>query len=580
MQHDARRRVFSLLGQVWSLAAPYWRSEERWRAGGLMAAIIALTLGLVYILVLITDWNRVFYNALETKDFAAFQELLLRFCGLVTIYIAGAVAKLYLTQALEINWRTWLTRRYVGAWLANRAYYRLELQSRETTDNPDQRIADDLRLFTAGALGLSLGLFSSVVTLVSFVAVLWSISGPLAVTLGQTEVVIPGYMVWVAIGYALVGSLLTHWVGRRLVGLNFRQERYEADFRFGLVRLRENAEGVALYGGEEVERLSLLGRFDRIRGNWRALMRATVRLTTFTVGYNQIAIIFPILVAAPQYFTGAITLGGLMQISSAFGRVQDALSWFVNSYDGLANWTASVNRLVAFNAALDRAAAPASTGERIAVAPDGAPGLRAEAVDLALPTGRVILAGVRLDIAPGDRVLLQGPSGSGKSTLFRAIAGIWPFGRGAIRVPEGARTLFLPQQPYIPILSLREAVSYPAPGGAFDDGAIREALVAAGLAAFVFRLDETQNWSMQLSGGEQQRLAVARALLHRPDWLFLDEATSALDQAAEDQLHEELRLRLPMTTVVSIAHHQAAAGRYDRVVELAAGRALPELVTA
>ena len=321
MKHDARRRVISLLGQVWSLAAPYWRSEERWRAGGLLAAIIALTLGLVYILVLITDWNRLFYNALEAKDFAAFQELLLRFCGLVTIYIAGAVAKLYLTQSLEINWRTWLTRRYVGDWLADRAYYRLELQGRETTDNPDQRIADDLRLFTAGALGLSLGLFSSVVTLVSFVAVLWSISGALTVPLGQTEIVIPGYMVWAAIGYAVIGSLLTHLVGRRLVGLNFQQERYEADFRFGLVRLRENAEGVALYRGEEAERLSLLGRFDRIRGNWRQLMRASVRLATFTTGYNQIAIIFPILVAAPQYFAGAITLGGLMQISSAFGRV-------------------------------------------------------------------------------------------------------------------------------------------------------------------------------------------------------------------------------------------------------------------
>jgi putative ATP-binding cassette transporter len=410
--------------------------------------------------------------------------------------------------------------------------------------------------------------------------VLWSISGALTVPLGQTEIVIPGYMVWAAVGYALVGSLLTHWVGRRLVGLNFQQERYEADFRFGLVRLREHAEGVALYGGEEAERLSLLGRFDRIRGNWRQLMRYTVRLTTFTVGYNQIAIIFPILVAAPQYFAGAITLGGLMQISSAFGRVQDALSWFVNSYDGLAPWKASVDRLVAFNAALDRAGTTATGNDRIAVAANGASGLRADAIDLALPSGRILLAGVSLDIAPGDRVLLQGPSGSGKSTLFRAMAGIWPFGRGTIHVPADARTLFLPQKPYIPLLSLRDAVAYPAPGGSIDDDAVREALIAVGLATFVFRLNETRNWSLELSGGEQQRLAVARALLHRPDWLFLDEATSALDPVAEEELHAALRQRLPHATIVSVAHHPEATGYYDRTIELAADRAQPELVTA
>jgi putative ATP-binding cassette transporter len=580
MRRRSLRAVVPLLRQVGSLAAPYWRSEERWQASGLLAAIIALTLGMVYLLVLLTDWNRSFYNALEDKDFGAFQQLLLQFCGLVIVYIIGAVAKLYLTQLMEINWRTWMTQRYLKKWLDNRAYYRLELQGRETTDNPDQRIADDLRMFTSGALGLSLGLFSSVVTLISFIAVLWAISPPLSFTIGDTPVTIQGYMVWVAILYAVVGTFLAHKVGHRLTGLNFQQERYEADFRFSLVRLRENAEGVALYRGEEFERQNLLSRFSQIRSNYKALMLNNVRLSTFTVGYNQIANIFPILVAAPQYFSGAIPLGGLMQISSAFGRVQDALSWFVNSYDSIANWSASVKRLAAFRDALDRASAAPTDPRRLSLTPHDRPGLSVEAVEVALPNGQVLLANLSLDVSRGDRVLLQGPSGCGKSTLFRAIAGIWPFGAGQIQVPADASVLFLPQKPYLPIASLREVVAYPEATATYNDYAIREALVATGLTQLVDRLDETQNWSMQLSGGEQQRLAFARALLHQPDWLFLDEATSALDPAAEDDLHELLRRRLPATTVVSIAHRDDVAWRYDHTIVVAAGREERALVTA
>jgi vitamin B12/bleomycin/antimicrobial peptide transport system ATP-binding/permease protein len=555
----------SFLAKVWALTFPYWKSEERWQARGLLAAIVGLTLGGVYLLVLLNEWNREFYNALEQKDFDEFTQLLLRFSLLAGVFIVGSVYKIYLTQMLEMRWRAWLTKRFVGAWLDDRVYYRLELRN-NGTDNPDQRIAEDLKFFTQGTLSLSLGLLSSVVTLVSFTLILWTISGPLSFAIGETDITIPGYMVWVAIVYALVGSVLTHFVGRSLIGLNIRQERFEADFRFALVRLRENAEGVALYRGERAERAGLLTRFEAIRANWWELMRYTKRLTGFTVGYAQIAIIFPILVAAPRYFSGAITLGGLMQISSAFGQVQESLSWFVSSYGQLANWKASVNRLLAFQRAIEEvSASPASDAY---VRRNGTSAIRADDLDLVLPSGKAVLSDLAFTIEPGDRVLVKGPSGSGKSTLFRAMAGIWPFGRGALHIPDHGCVLFLPQKPYLPIGSLRAAVSYPAAEGTFGDDAIREALHATRLEAFAGRLDDVQNWSMQLSGGEQQRLAIARALLHRPDWLFLDEATSALDEATEAHLYELLERRMPSTAVVSIAHRPRVAEYHERTFEL------------
>ncbi len=563
----------TFLGKVWKLTRPYWHSEERWRARGLLAAILALTLGLVYLAVQFNSWNREFYNSLEQKNYADFQDLLLYFCFLASVYIAAGVYKLYLTQALEMRWRVWLTRQYLAEWLDRQVYYRLELANRGT-DNPDQRIAEDLRLFTDGTLNLSLGLLSSVVTLVSFIAILWNISGPLSFMLNGSEIVIPGYMVWAAVIYAVIASVLTHYIGRSLIGISFRKERLEADFRFNLVRLRENAEGVALYKGEAPEQAGLLARFERVRANWWEVMRLTKRLTYFTSGYTQVAIVFPFLVAAPRYFSGALTLGGLTQIAGAFSQVQDALSWFVNSYSidtnrGLAPWKASVERLLTFKQALDQASADAENKESIQVATGPAKTLRADQLELALPgiagkAGRVILADTSLEIEPGSRVLLTGPSGSGKSTLFRALAGIWPFGKGRVRVPAGARVLFLPQKPYIPIASLRDAVSFPAAPGAFGDEQIRETLTACKLEPFGARLDEIQNWSLSMSVGEQQRLAIARALLNKPDWLFLDEATASLDEATEAQLYALIRERLPNATLVSIAHRPAVAGYHQK----------------
>ena len=556
---DAR----SFLGKVWNLARPYWSSEERWRARALLGAIVALTLGIVYMSVLLNEFSRDFYNAIQEKNFDDFHALLLYFCFLAAGLITLSVYKLYLTQMLEMRWRAWLTATYLNEWLDRQVYYRLELAARGT-DNPDQRIAEDARVFTSATLGLSLGLLSSVVTLGSFVAILWGVSGALDFTVAGIPVSVPGYMVWVAILYAVAGSVITHYVGRPLIGLNFQQERYEADFRFNLVRLRENAEGVALYRGEATERHGLLERFEHVCANWWELMRYTKRLTIATSGYSQVAIVFPILVAAPRYFSGAIQLGGLMQIASAFGQVQGALSWFVDSYGSLANWKASVDRLLTFHRALDETRAEAEHPSGIRIEPDTAGTIGSESLDIRLPNGTGLLANAAFRLVPGERVLLTGPSGSGKSTLFRSIAGIWPYGRGTVHVPLNDKVLFLPQKPYIPIGTLREAVCYPASPADIGDEAILAILEDVRLGAFAARLDESRNWSIAMSLGEQQRLAVARALLHRPAWLFLDEATASLDENLEAHLYSLIAQRLPGTMIMSIAHRPTVAAYHDR----------------
>lgn len=549
--------------RVWRLIVPYWRGEERLRAWLLLLGTIGCALGVVYVEVLVNQWSRPFYNAVQQMDGEAFVRLLLQFLVLAVLMTLGAMYKVYLQQMLEMRWRVWLTHAFVTDWLADKVYYHLELEPRGT-DNPDQRMQEDLKFFTGVTLDLALGLLSAVVTLVSFVWILWRLSGALTVPIGQATLEIPGYMVWCALGYAIVGSVLSHFVGRPLISLNFRKQRLEADFRFGLVRLRENVEGAALYGGEAQEKAGLFGRFEAIRQNWWRLMLYTRRLTGFRTGYNQIAVVFPFLVAAPRYFAGEIDFGTLMQTAAAFGAVQVALSWFVANYQGIAEWRASADRLLTFHDALVDTAEERRRDTGIGVLRDGHGEYAAESLELVLPNGRPIVAGAAFTIRPGDQVLVTGPSGSGKSTLFRALAGIWPFGRGRVRIPAGAKVMFLPQKPYMPTGTLRDVVSYPSPPDSFSDAEIARVLAAVRLESLGARLGDTENWAMQMSGGEQQKIALARALLHRPDWLFLDEATSALDEETERAVYRLLGEELRGATVVSIAHRGGLADYHGR----------------
>lgn len=555
--------------RVWRLTYPYWQSDEKWRAWGLLILILVLNLAGVYLLYRLNKWNQAFYDSLEQKNAKAFWEQIWVFCTIATFWVLVAVYKAYVAQVLQMRWRNWLNKNFLDRWLKNKTYYRMEL-ARNETDNPDQRIAEDLNKYTADTIGLAVGLLNATVTLVTFVGVLWVLSGALKFTLAGSEITIPGYMVWGCIVYALAGSLITHWVGRPLIRLNFMQQRYEADFRFDLIRVRENSEQVALYQGEPSEHKHLLGRFDSVMDNFWRLIKANKRLGWFTFSFGQAAVIFPFFLAGSRYFSGAITLGVLMQISSAFGRVQDGLSWFVDNYTNLAAWRATADRLLQFQAAMDRAENQAQVVQiESSVSADST--LHVDDVSLALPNGQVLLNAASLTINPGDKLLLSGTSGAGKSTLFRAIAGIWPFGRGRVRRPEGKRTLFLPQKPYLPIGSLRDTVSYPGKPGEFSDDAIVAALRSCKLEGLTTRLDEQQHWGQQLSPGEQQRLAFARALLHKPDWLFMDEATSALDEATEQEMYRLLNEHLPTSTFVSIAHRPSAAAFHTRRMVISPG---------
>ena len=547
-------RLRQLLPTAWDMIRPYWFSEDRLAAWGLVVVVVALTLAMVHMSVLINRWNNAFYTALQDKNHALFFQQLIGLSWLIVLIIFFAVYQLYLSQMLEIRWRRWLTERYLRAWLADGAYYRMQLVAHKT-DNPDQRIAEDVHLLISHTLTLVVGGLRALVTLVAFVAILWALSGTLTVPLrGWFSIMLPGYMVWAAILYAIAGTWLTHWIGRPLVRLNYDKQRCEADFRFGLVRFRENTEGVALYRGEADELRGFRERFEAVVMNWWDVMRRQKRLTYFTSGYQQAAWIFPSLVAAPRYFSGDLTLGGLIQTIGAFGAVQASLSFFIDSYKVIAEWCAVVERLSGFERALDRVRIQAATGDGVRRIDGDATHLTVEGVDLYLPDGQPLIADVNLSILRGDTVLVGGASGSGKSTLFRAVAGIWPFGHGEIRGPSGAQVLFLPQKPYLPIDTLRQVVSYPMPAGGVDDVTVREALEAVGLRDLVVRLDEVGHWALQLSPGEQQRIAFARALVQKPDWLFLDEATSAVDEATEARLYRLVRERLAGTTVFSVGH--------------------------
>ncbi len=552
---------------TWGLIKPYWSSEERYSAWILLAAVVGLTLAMVYMNVQFNSWYNEFYNALQEKNKGEFFRLMLRFGVLAAIYIAMAVYAFYLNQMLQIRWRRWMTDVYLKRWLAERTYYRMQLTGSHA-DNPDQRIAEDFKMFVDETLSLALGFLNAVVTLGSFIGILWVLSGPLAIPYDGHDIIIPGYMVWAALVYAIVGTWMTHKIGKALIGLNFNQQRFEADFRFSLVRFRENSEGVALYGGEEDEFRNFHSRFGNVVNNWWRIMKRQKILNSFTIGYNQLAVIFPFVVAGNRYFAGTIQLGGLMQISNAFGQVQGSLSWFIGAYNSFASWKATADRLLGFHYAIEKARDDMQQQSGVQQAQEDSEDLVIDNVALSLPNGQPLISASNATIKSGDSVLICGPSGSGKSTLFRAIAGIWPFGNGRMRIPAGFRVLFLPQRPYLPLGTIRDVVSYPASPAEFSDEQIKEVLNSVGLPQLVDRIDDHQHWSLQLSPGEQQRIAFARAMLQKPAWLFLDEATSALDEAAEEKLYRLLKERLPGTTIISIGHRPALIAFHSRRLDL------------
>ena len=535
---------------VWYLTKSYWQSEEKKKAFWLLTCIIALTFGIVFMLVQLNTWNNSFYSALQNYDAEKISSELIHFSWLAAIYIILAVYSYYLQQTLILHWRRWLTTRFIDIWLQNKTYYNLQMFGKDT-DNPDQRISEDVRQFVEMTLGFAIGILKSLCTFISFVFILYQLSGPLSFSFMGKTWTIHGYMLWASLLYSVLGTYITHVVGRKLVKLNFIQQRYEADFRFSMIRLRESAESVAFYRGEAQEGRVFKNRFKLLLDNFWQLVNKQKQLVFLNSGYSQIAIIFPFVVAMNRYLSKEVSLGGLMQVASAFGRVQDSLSYFVDMYSSIAQWQAVVMRLTYFGRHMHEVSQQAeqfhverfATSEAVSV----------EQMQVNLPDDTALLQDINFTLQPGRNVLIKGVSGSGKSTLLRALAGIWPFVTGKINLPKTEELMFIPQKPYIPLGSLREALLYPGKKPLSDE----ELLYLLDLCQIGYlrdKLDLVADWSHVLSVGEQQRLAFVRAHIQEPKWLFLDEATSALDEDTEAAMYALLAERLTQTTLVSIGH--------------------------
>ena len=549
---------------VWYLTKSYWQSEEKKKAFFLLGCIIALTLGVVYMLVLLNQWNNSFYSALQNYDAKKIFDELIHFSWLAAIYILLAVYSYYLQQTLILNWRRWLTTRFIDIWLQNKTYYNLQMFGKDT-DNPDQRISEDVRQFVEMTLSFGIGILKAFCTFASFVVILYNLSGSLSFTFMGKTWTINGYMLWASLIYSVIGTYITHIVGRKLVKINFIQQKYEADFRFSMIRLRESAESVAFYRGEAQEGSVFKQRFKMLLDNFWKLVNKQKQLVFLNSGYSQIAIIFPFVVAMNRYLTKEVTLGGLMQVASAFGRVQDSLSYFVDMYSSIAQWQAVVMRLTYFGRHMHEVSQQAERFhvERFAAADV----VEVSNMQINLPDGKPLLENLSFTLHPGHNVLIKGVSGSGKSTLLRAISGIWPFVDGKIFLPERDKLMFIPQKPYLPLGTLRAALNYP--GNKPID--VTELIYLMDLCQIGYlkdKLDLEADWSHVLSVGEQQRLAFVRAHIQQPQWLFLDEATSALDEDTEATMYSLLQERLPQTTVVSVGHRSTLNKYHEHVLRL------------
>lgn len=560
---------------LFHLITPYWNSEEKKSARLYLAGIITLTIAAVYMTLLLNEWFNSFYSALQNYDSSAVYRGLLRFTGLAFAHIAFAVYSYYLQQRLALRWRKWMTKNYLAKWTGQQMYYRLEMFSQGTADNPDQRISEDINLFTARTLSFMSGLLRSATTIVCFIFVLWNLSEVLSFSAAGQEFHIYGYLVWTALAYSVLGTWITHKVGHRLVSLNYLQQKLEADFRFSMVRLREMAESVAFYNGAAKEESFLSNRFMTLLKNTLFIIKKQKQLSWLTNSYAQIAIIFPFVVAVPRYLSQNISLGGLMQIANCFGKVQDAMSYFVDVYASLAEWQSCAERLLSFDKHI--AAIEKETEEKSGslVREETHDRLRLADVTISVPAmdenkrTREIISSASCTIKSGEHVILKGPSGSGKSTLLRTLAGFWPYVKGHISMPAPSEMMFIPQKPYIPMGTSAEAASYPLETA--DEEILSPLLVECGLSHLMEKTDTEADWSHILSLGEQQKLAFVRVFLRKPKWVFLDEATSAMDEETEEKMYR-LLTALPGTTVISIGHRSTLDKWHDRVLRIENGK--------
>lgn len=546
---------------AWFLAKPYWTSNDKYKATVLIVVVITFNLLMVAASVAINKWYNKFYDALQNYDKADFYHLLLVFCIIAFSNIAFAVLAYYFRKTLEIRWRKWLTAYYLDKWFKEKSYYKTKFLS-EISDNPDQRISEDINGFITLLLDLSLGLINSIVTLCSFVIILWTISGPLNFTLGGHHFIIHGYIVWAAVLYAIAGTYITFKIGKPLIKLQYQQQAYEADFRFGLMHVREYSENIAFYNGEAQEKSTLITRFTNVVNNFVSIIYRQLKIEIFGVGYSQLAVIFPFLVAAPRYFIKAIKLGDVMQIASAFGRVQDALSYFINAYTSLSGWRAVMDRLYGFQLAIQNA----EKLDGLNIQP-GNNYLTLDDVAINLPNGNSLANNISFDLKRGDSLLIKGRSGSGKTTLLRTIAGLWHFATGNIYQKSNLNSIFVTQKPYLPIGILKNSICYPQTENLPDNIELEKLLLKCSIGHLSSQLDESADWGNTLSVGEQQRVAFCRILINKPDIIYLDEATSALDEETEEQMYSLIKSLLPQSVIVSVGHRSTIAKWHNQILD-------------